>query len=179
MIVVAVLCLLAATALQVYALPNGAPIGACADIQPMGPHIGNDPLNSANMSNIPFQLDLSQFRCPSGVAGYCYVPGATYQLTLSGVGSQQFRGLLVQGRQYFDMTQPVGTFTGFTANTRASACTPAEVPIKKNLKPTVHLPLVLLVFTDRVNKSGHITRSMQGMFGASVSELYLLIKINH
>ena len=80
----------------------------------------------------------------------------------------------MQGRQYFDMTQPVGTFTGFTSNTRASDCTPRrEVPTtKKNLKPTVHLPLVLLVFTDRVNKSGHITRSMQGLFGASMSELY-------
>jgi len=80
--VVAVLCLLAATALQVYAFPTGAPLGACADIQPMGPHIGNNPSNSANISNIPFQLDLSQFRCPSGVAGYCYVPGATYQRKL-------------------------------------------------------------------------------------------------
>ena len=76
--VVAVLCLLAAAAVQVYAMPNGAPFEACAAIEPMGPHIGNNPNNSANMSDVPFQLDLSQFRCPGGVAGYCYVPGVTY-----------------------------------------------------------------------------------------------------
>ena len=77
--VVAVLCLLAATALQVYAYPSGAPSIACPAIQPMGPHIGSSPPNSANMPDVPYQLDLSQFRCPSGVAGYCYVPEATYE----------------------------------------------------------------------------------------------------
>ena len=80
--VVAVLCLLAAAALQVYALPTGAPSPACAAIQPGDPHTGTNPPNSANMSDVPFQLDLSQFRCPSSVAGYCYVPGATYRSKL-------------------------------------------------------------------------------------------------
>ena len=79
---VAVLCLLAVAAVQVYAMPNGAPSQACATIQPMGPHIGTNPSNSADMSAVPFQLDLSQFRCPGGVAGYCYVPGATYRSKL-------------------------------------------------------------------------------------------------
>ena len=81
--VVAVLCLLAGSALQVYALPGGAPSQACAAIQPGGPHIGTNPPNSANMSDVPFELNLTQFRCPSSVAGYCYVPGATYRSKLS------------------------------------------------------------------------------------------------
>jgi len=77
--VVAVLCLLAATALQVYAYPSGAPSIACPAIQPMGPHHCTNPANSANMSDVPYQLNLSQFQCPSNVAGYCYVPEMTYR----------------------------------------------------------------------------------------------------
>ena len=77
--VVTVLCLLAATALQVYAYPSGAPSIACPAIQPMGPHNGTNPANSANMSDVPYQLNLSQFQCPSNVVGYCYVPEVTYR----------------------------------------------------------------------------------------------------
>jgi len=76
---VAVLCLLAAEAVQVYTMPNGAPSQACAAIQPGGWHIMNNPPNSADMSNNPFRLDLSEFVCPAGVMGYCYNPGQTYQ----------------------------------------------------------------------------------------------------
>lgn len=47
----------------------------------------------------------------------------------SGSGSEPFRGLLVQGRQVADAS-PVGVFGTFTANTRASDCTPAEVQKK-------------------------------------------------
>ena len=81
--VVTVSCLLAATALQVYAYSSGAPSIACPAIQPMGPHNGSSRPNSANMSDVPYQLNLSQFRCPSSVAGYCYVPEATYESKFS------------------------------------------------------------------------------------------------
>jgi len=79
---VAVLCLLAAEAVQVYTMPNGAPSAACAAILPGGWHTMNNPPNSANMSNNPFRLDLSEFVCPAGVMGYCYNPGQTYQSKL-------------------------------------------------------------------------------------------------
>ena len=51
-------------------------------------------------------------------------------VTLSGTNNEPFRGLLVQGRQVADAS-PVGAFSSFTSNTRASDCTPAEV-FKKN-----------------------------------------------
>ena len=83
---VAVLCLLAAEAVHVYALPSGAPLVACAAIQPGGPHLGTNPPNSANMSNNPFRLDLSEFVCPAGVVGYCYNPEQTYRRKLAVTG---------------------------------------------------------------------------------------------
>ena len=76
---VAVLCLLSAAAVQVYAMPNGAPLGACAAILPGGWHTMNDPPNSANMSANPFRLDLSELVCTAPDAvGYCYTPGSRY-----------------------------------------------------------------------------------------------------
>ena len=76
---VAVLCLLAAVAVQVYAMPNGAPSLACPTIRPGGPHLGTNPPNSANMSANPFRLDLSELVCTAPDAvGYCYTPGTTY-----------------------------------------------------------------------------------------------------
>ena len=81
---VVALCLLAAAAVQVYAMPDGAPVQACEDITPGGPHLG-DPMamspyvnNTANMSDNPFMLDLSQFQCPGNQAGFCYIPGIIY-----------------------------------------------------------------------------------------------------
>ena len=47
-------------------------------------------------------------------------------VTLSGANNEPFRGLLVQGRQVADAT-PIGVFSAFTTNTRASSCMPAEV----------------------------------------------------
>jgi len=79
---VAVLCLLAAETVHVYAMPNGAPVAACATIQPAGPHVFTNPPNSANMSDNPFRLDLSEFVCPAGVVGYCYIPEQTYRRKL-------------------------------------------------------------------------------------------------
>jgi len=81
--VVTVPWLLAATALQVYAYSSGAPSIACPAIQAMGPHNASSRPNLANMSDVPYQLNLSQFRCPSSVAGYCYVPEATYESKFS------------------------------------------------------------------------------------------------
>ena len=83
----AVLCLLAAAAVQVYAMPDGAPAAACAAIQPGGPHLvppAPAPYvpNSADQSMNPFQINLTQFQCPAGVDGYCYAPGQTYQRKL-------------------------------------------------------------------------------------------------
>ena len=86
---VAVLCLLAAAAVQVYTMPNGAPLAACINITPGGPHrVPPAPApyvaNSADQSMNPFQLDLASFQCPDGVQGsYCYVPGETYQCKLA------------------------------------------------------------------------------------------------
>ena len=51
-------------------------------------------------------------------------------VTLSGMGAQ-FRGLMVQARTLADGS-PVGSFSAFTTNTRASVCTPPEVCIKYN-----------------------------------------------
>ena len=49
-------------------------------------------------------------------------------VTLSGMNCVQFRGLLVQARE--NVTgDDVGTFSGFTPNTRASDCMPSEVTI--------------------------------------------------
>ena len=47
-------------------------------------------------------------------------------VTLSGTGGEQFRGLLVQGRQVADGS-PVGTFINFDSNTQASQCSPPTV----------------------------------------------------
>ena len=74
--VVAVLFLLAAAAVQVYTRPDGAPLGACATITPVG-HI--NPPNSVPPPPNPYSLYLNDFACPSGTTGYCYYPGATYQ----------------------------------------------------------------------------------------------------
>ena len=74
--VVAVLYLLAAAAVQVYALPGGAPLGACATITPVE---HTNPPNSAPPPPNPYNLYLNAFACPNGTAGYCYYPGATYQ----------------------------------------------------------------------------------------------------
>ena len=73
--VVAVLYLLTAAAVQVYTRPGGAPSGACANIFPVR---HTNPPNSAPQPN-PYNLYLNAFACPSGTAGYCYYPGATYQ----------------------------------------------------------------------------------------------------
>jgi len=116
----AVLCLLAAAAVQVYAMPNGAPAAACEAIQPGGPHVPNSVDQSMNPG--PFQINLTQFQCPAGIDGYCYAPGETYQLYLYGTNCEQYRGLLVQGRQN-GTGDPVGRFSNFTSNTRESFCT--------------------------------------------------------
>jgi len=78
----AVLCLLAAAAIQAYAMPNGAPAAACLAIQPGGPHVPNSDDQSMN----PFQINLTQFQCPAGIDGYCYAPGETYQRKLAVTG---------------------------------------------------------------------------------------------
>lgn len=41
--------------------------------------------------------------------------------------SQQFRGILLQGRLQADDSTPVGSFTATDPNTRIGSCTPAEV----------------------------------------------------
>ena len=69
-----VLYLLTAAAVQVYAWPSGAPSEACDTITPRH----TNPSNTASSSN-PFSLYLNAFACPTGTAGYCYYPGATYQ----------------------------------------------------------------------------------------------------
>lgn len=122
--VVAVLYLLTAAAVQVYALPGGAPSQACATITPVE---HTNPANSAPQSMNPFSLYLNAFACPNGTAGYCYYPGATYQLTLSSSNNVQYRGLLVQGRQSVTMS-PVGSFSSFTSTTRQSSCIPPTPP---------------------------------------------------
>ena len=193
---VAVLCLLAAETVHVYAMPNGAPAAACATIQPAGPHVGTNPPNSANMSDNPFRLDLSEFVCPAGVVGYCYNPGQTYQskltklwmrirhwcmlvctkmaficcffpflcilaVTLSGTNNEPFRGLLVQGRQVADAS-PVGAFSSFTSNTRASDCTPAEVFKKtttNSLKPRSSTSTTFM-YAEKDCTKGVITKPM-------------------
>ena len=43
--------------------------------------------------------------------------------------------------------------------------------------PLLHPPATLNLWQRRYTKGTHNTRSMQGMFGASVRELYLLIKL--
>ena len=77
--VVAVLCLLAAAAVQVHAFPNGAPSGACPNIFPVG---HTNPSNSVIApTGGPFQLDVSNFTMCTGAVsapGYCYYPGETY-----------------------------------------------------------------------------------------------------
>ena len=77
--VVAVLCLLAAAAVQVYTFPGGAPSGACTNIFPVG---HTNPANSiADPMGGPFQLDISNFTMCTGAGsapGYCYYPGETY-----------------------------------------------------------------------------------------------------
>ena len=88
--VVAVLCLLAAAAVQVYTMRDGAPSSACADITPAVTGVGSAhiaPLpyvnNSADQSMNPFRIGLEQFQCPVGVDGNCYVPGGIYQRKLA------------------------------------------------------------------------------------------------
>ena len=44
------------------------------------------------------------------------------------MGGEDFRGLLVQGRQVADES-PVGTFINFGPNTQAAPCTPSMVII--------------------------------------------------
>ena len=120
---VALLCMLAAA---VHARPNGAPGGACPNIYPVG---HTDPSNSiTDPTGGPFQLDISNFTMCTGAGsapGYCYYPGETYYLTLSGMNNDDFRGLLVQGRQAADGTTPTGTFINFNSNTQAAPCMPA------------------------------------------------------
>ena len=74
--VVAVLYLLTAAAVQVYARPGGAPSTACPNIFPVG---HTNPPNSVPPPPNPYSLYLNDFACPNGTAGYCYYPGATYQ----------------------------------------------------------------------------------------------------
>ena len=122
----AVLCLLTAAAVQVYAFPGGAPVGACATITPVG-HISPGLANTASPPN-PFALDVSGFpMCPStsgSGGGYCYCPGEQYTMTLSGGNMQPFRGFLVQGRLVADRTTPTGAFSNFGTDSRASDCMP-------------------------------------------------------
>ena len=70
------LYLLAAAAIQVYALPGGAPPDACDNITPGG---HTNPPNSVPPPPNPYNLYLNAFACPNDTAGYCYYPGATYQ----------------------------------------------------------------------------------------------------
>ena len=71
------LLLFLATALQVYALPYGAPSPACSNIYPSG---HDRPLNRGEASSNPFKLDLTPFLLNrTGAAGYYYQPGVKYQ----------------------------------------------------------------------------------------------------
>ncbi|XP_065899816.1 putative defense protein 3 [Dysidea avara] len=89
--------LLATTA---HGRPEGAPPEACAQIAPM--HAGISP----STDPLPYSVDLSDF------TGDEYVPGDTYQITLSGGADNPiFRGFLIQGRVAADGS-PTGQFTG-------------------------------------------------------------------
>ncbi|XP_065899813.1 reelin domain-containing protein 1-like [Dysidea avara] len=80
--------------------PEGAPPEACAQIAPM--HAGISP----STDPLPYSVDLSDF------TGDEYVPGDTYQITLSGgADNPNFRGFLIQGRVAADGS-PTGQFTG-------------------------------------------------------------------
>ena len=99
----AVAVFLLAAAVQVYALPDGAPIGACADIFPVGhsPAASASPVNQvANPTDItatPYQLSLQGFRyyIDMQTPGYRYYPGIQYyrkcyNLFSSAMGPQRF-----------------------------------------------------------------------------------------
>ena len=66
--------LLLATTGEVYTLPTGAPIQACADITPQPGH-GSA---SQDIATIPYTLDISQLLNPDGSGAYTYLPGETY-----------------------------------------------------------------------------------------------------
>ena len=78
---VAVAVLLLAAALQVHARPNRAPMGACANIFPVG---HTNPANTAatptNITNSPYQLNLQGFLNNSDPQNptYLYYPGGVY-----------------------------------------------------------------------------------------------------
>ena len=80
------------------------------------------------------------------IVSACFFHFCNPLVILSGANNEQFKGLLVQGRQSFGMT-PVGTFTGFTSNTKPSNCTPQEVPVTKVSNLDHHPPPFL--FTNR------------------------------
>ena len=79
-------------------------------------------------------MALQKYGAPNGLINVHEMQG-TFQVlkisyltavALSGMNSEQFRGLLVQGRQVADGS-PVGTFINFGPNTQASQCTPPTV----------------------------------------------------
>jgi len=87
----------------------------------------------------------------------CFFCSYNPAVTLSGENNEQFRGLLVQGRQSVGMA-PVGTFTGFTSNTKPSNCTPYEVCVAKPPTRTVPLqsPPVLLTYSKSIRGQGEM-----------------------
>ena len=89
----------------------------------------------------------------SDIFQYSFVLQCTFQVilkinyltavTLSGMGGEEFRGLLVQGRQVAGGS-PVGRFINFAPNTQASQCTPPTVltyiPVGHSLSYTPFTP---------------------------------------
>ena len=99
----AVAVFLLAAAVQVYALPGGAPAAACINIFPVGhsPAASANPVNQvANPTDItatPYQLSLQGFRyyIDMQTPGYRYYPGVQYyrkcyNLFSSAMGPQRF-----------------------------------------------------------------------------------------
>ncbi|KAL5509380.1 hypothetical protein EMCRGX_G004744 [Ephydatia muelleri] len=112
------------------AMINGAPSSACTDISPALGHSGA----SQSLDNSPFSLNVSALTAAGG-----YTPGQTYTLTLT--GTQQYRGLLVQGRRG---TTPVGSFSGGqltqTVCTANTGVTHTSNTLKNNVQLTWTAP---------------------------------------
>ena len=79
-------------------------------------------IQMATNSYLPVQLCTKGWCSCSALVKFSYL----IAVTLSGMGGEQFRGLLVQGRQVAEGS-PVGTFINFDSNTQASQCTPPMV----------------------------------------------------
>ena len=100
----------------VFSYPDGAPAQACVNIYPAG-HINvTRDLNHTGEA----WLNLDSFK------GGSYIPGNKYTFTLQ--CTEQFDGMLVQGRLTADGKTPVGTFSS-TDILRLSNCDPPNVRI--------------------------------------------------